>query len=40
MSDTVVVVGVFVVSYGLIVAYSVYLHLRRRRAVGPKTSRS
>ncbi len=32
MSDTVVVVGVFVISYGLILVYAVYLHLRRRRA--------
>lgn len=32
MSETVVVAGTFVVSYGLIVAYAVYLHLRRRRA--------
>jgi hypothetical protein len=31
MSDTVVVAGVFVISYGMIIAYSVYLHLRRRR---------
>ncbi len=34
MSDTVIVVGVFAISYGLIVAYSVYLHLRRRKAGG------
>jgi hypothetical protein len=32
MSETVIVAGVFAISYGLIVAYSVYLHLRRRRA--------
>jgi hypothetical protein len=32
MSDTIVVAGVFVISYGLIVAYSVALYLRRRRA--------
>lgn len=32
MSDTVVVAGTFLISYGLIVWYSVYLHIRRRRA--------
>jgi hypothetical protein len=32
MSDTVVVAGVFVISYGLILVYAGYLHLRRRRA--------
>jgi len=32
MSDTVIVAGVFVISYGMILAYAVYLHLRRRRA--------
>ncbi len=31
MSDTVIVAGVFVISYGLILAYAVYLHLRRRK---------
>jgi hypothetical protein len=31
MSDTLVVVGTFLISYGLIVGYAVYLHLRRRR---------
>ena len=32
MSDTVVVAGTFVVSYGLIVGYAVYLHFRSRSA--------
>jgi len=32
MSDTVVVAGTFLISYGLIVWYAVYLHIRRRRA--------
>ncbi len=32
MSEGVVVAGTFLVSYGLIVGYAVYLHLRRRRA--------
>lgn len=32
MSETVVVVGTFVVSYGAILAYALYLHLRRGRA--------
>lgn len=32
MSETVVVVGTYVISYGLILGYAVYLHLRRRRA--------
>lgn len=36
MSETVVVVGTFVISYGLIVAYAVYLHRRRRRVAGPQ----
>lgn len=31
MSETVVVAATFVISYGLIVAYAIYLHLRRRR---------
>ena len=35
MSETVVVAGTFLISYGLIVGYAVYLHLRRRRAEGP-----
>jgi hypothetical protein len=34
MSDTIVVAGTYVISYGLIVGYAVYLHLRRRRAGG------
>lgn len=35
MSDTVVVAGTYLISYGLIVGYAVYLHLRRRRADRP-----
>lgn len=35
MSDTVVVAGTFLISYGLIVGYAVYLHIRRRRAESP-----
>ena len=31
MSETVVVAGAFVISYGLIVTYAVYLHIRRRK---------
>lgn len=34
MSDTVIVAGTYLISYGLIVGYAVYLHLRRRRAGG------
>lgn len=32
MSETVVVAGTYLISYGLIVGYAVYLHLRRRRS--------
>jgi hypothetical protein len=32
MSETVVVAGTYLISYGLIVVYAVYLHIRRRRA--------
>ena len=32
MSDTAVVAATFVLSYGAIVAYAVYLHIRRNRA--------
>jgi hypothetical protein len=32
MSDTAVVVVTFVVSYGLIGAYAIYLHLQSRKA--------
>jgi hypothetical protein len=35
MSETVVVAGTFLISYGLIVGYAVYLHIRRRRAGSP-----
>jgi hypothetical protein len=31
MSDEVIVVGTFALSYAAIVGYAVYLHLRRRR---------
>jgi hypothetical protein len=32
MSETLVVAGTFLISYGLIVGYAVHLHIRRRRA--------
>jgi hypothetical protein len=32
MSETVVVAGTYLISYALVVAYAVYLHVRRRRA--------
>lgn len=32
MSENLVVVGTYIISYGLILGYAVYLHLRRRRA--------
>jgi hypothetical protein len=32
MSDQLIVVGTFVISYGVIFGYATYLHLRRRRA--------
>lgn len=31
MSETVVVAGTYLISYGAIVGYAVYLHIRRRR---------
>lgn len=31
MSDQVIVLGTFAISYGAIVGYAVYLHVRRRR---------
>ncbi len=34
MSDTVIVVLTFALSYGLIIAYAVWLHLRLRKAEG------
>ena len=34
MSDQIIVIGTFVVSYAAIVGYAGYLHLRRRRAKG------
>jgi len=33
MSETLVVAGTYLISYSLVVAYAVYLHVRRRRAV-------
>lgn len=35
MSDTLVVAGTYLISYGLILGYAVYLHIRRKRATGP-----
>jgi hypothetical protein len=32
MSDQAIVIGTFVISYGVMVGYAIYLHLRRRRA--------
>jgi hypothetical protein len=32
MSETLVVAGTYLISYGLIVGYAVYLHFRRRRS--------
>jgi hypothetical protein len=32
MSETLVVAGTYLLSYGLILGYAVYLHIRRRRA--------
>jgi hypothetical protein len=32
MSETVVVAGTYLLCYGLILGYAVYLHIRRRRA--------
>jgi hypothetical protein len=34
MSDELVVVGTFVISYGAMFGYAAYLHLRRRRVKG------
>ena len=31
MSEDLVVAGTYLISYGLIVGYGVYLHIRRRR---------
>jgi len=36
MSDTIVVAGTYLISYGLILGYAVYLHIRRRRAGNPR----
>lgn len=32
MSETVVVIGTYLICYSFVVGYAVYLHLRRRRA--------
>ena len=32
MSDQLIVLGTFFISYGAVVGYATYLHLRRRRA--------
>ncbi len=37
MSETVVVAGTYLISYGLIVGYAIYLHIRRKRAVARST---
>jgi hypothetical protein len=34
MSDELIVLGTFLISYGVIIGYAVYLHIRRRRAEG------
>ena len=34
MSDELIVLGTFLISYGAIIGYAAYLHLRRRRAGG------
>jgi hypothetical protein len=34
MSEQLAVIGTFAISYGAILAYATYLHLRRRRAGG------
>jgi hypothetical protein len=34
MSENVVVAGTYLISYGLIVGYAIYLHVRRRRTEG------
>jgi len=39
MSDTLVVAGTYLISYGLILGYAVYLHLRRKRATSPSPDR-
>jgi hypothetical protein len=36
MSETVVVVGTFFISYGMIFVYALYLHRRRRKVAGPQ----
>jgi hypothetical protein len=32
MSETIVVVGTYILVYGLLLGYAIYLHVRRRRA--------
>lgn len=39
MSDTLVVAGTYVISYGLILGYAIYLHIRRKRATSPSADR-
>jgi hypothetical protein len=34
MSDQVIVIGTYAISFGAIFAYAAYLHLRRRRVKG------
>jgi hypothetical protein len=34
MSDQVIVIGTYVISFGAIFGYAAYLHLRRRRVKG------
>ncbi len=34
MSDQAIVIGTYVISYGAILGYAAYLHLRRRRVKG------
>jgi len=34
MSDPLIVIGTFVISYAAILGYAAYLHLRRRRVKG------
>jgi hypothetical protein len=34
MSETFIVAGTYLISYGLILGYAIYLHVRRRRAGG------
>jgi len=38
MSDTLVVAGTYLISYGFIVGYAVYLHIRMKRATDQSES--